>query len=201
MMTMKALAARYNIPVVRQYPGTTANMEHLLAETRGLQGQEGWIIRFDDGHMLKLKGDEYVTIHKAKDKILRENGVIELLLDEKLDDIKPNLPDDDRHRLEEFERDFWRGVAYTSQTWQDLNHFCRRLHGDDRKGFALADGTKDMDQHLRAAIFKAWDNPDLDWRASVVDVIRKNLGTQTKVDSVRQLFGARWSYGNDIGDE
>ena len=191
---------KYGIELVRVYPGTTDSMENLLEETRGLKDQEGWIIRFEDGHMLKLKGDEYVTIHKAKDKILRENGVIELLLDEKLDDVKPSLPDDDRQRLETFEGDFWHGVVGTAQMWKDLNYFCRRLHGDDRKGFATADGTKDMDQHLRGTIFKAWDNPDLDFRAAVVDVIRKNLGTQTKVDGVRHLFGARWNYNVNTGD-
>ena len=191
---LKEWGLHYGIEVVRQYPGTTASMEHLLAETHDLEGQEGWIIRFDDGHMLKLKGNEYVTIHKAKDKILRENGVIELILDEKLDDLKPSLPDDDRHRLEEFEGVFWRGVANTAQMWGDLNHFCRRLHGNDRKGFALADGTKDMDQYLRGAIFRAWDDPDFNWREAVVDSIRKNLGTQTKVDGQMVTGGLafRW---------
>jgi RNA ligase len=198
---MQEWADRYGIELVREYPGTVSNMEALLSETHDLTGQEGWIIRFDDGHMLKLKGAEYVIIHKAKDKILRENGVIELLLDEKLDDIKPNLPEDDRRRLEDFEGDFWHGVASSAQMWGDLNNCCRRLYGNDRKGFALADGTKDIDQHLRSAIFKAWDVTDFDWRVAVVDVIRKNISTQTKVDNVRHLFGARWNYGSNTGDE
>ena len=43
--------AVYGIEVARAYEGTLENMERLLAETRDLEGAEGWIIRFDDGDM------------------------------------------------------------------------------------------------------------------------------------------------------
>jgi hypothetical protein len=61
--------------------------------------------------------------------------------------------------------------------------------GWDRKAFAL-EGAGHLDPHLRAAIFKAWDHKgEFDWRGTVLEVIKKNLGTQTKVDGIRRLFG------------
>jgi RNA ligase len=200
MMTMKTLANRYNIPVVRQYPGTTASMEHLLAETHDLQGQEGWIIRFDDGHMLKLKGKEYVTIHKAKDQILRENGVIEMILDEKLDDVKAFLPEDDRRNLERFEGAFWHGVQDTAGRWQLAYIGAKNVFGADRKAFAM-EWAPGFEQNLRSVIFRAWDASDFDFHAAVVDTVRKNLGTQTRVNEARHLWGdAAWGY-RDNGAE
>lgn len=197
---LRGLAEAWDLDLVREYPGTTSSMEHLLAETRDLQGQEGWIIRFEDGHMLKLKGSEYVTIHKAKDRILRENGVIEMILDEKLDDVKAFLPDDDRHRLEEFEREFWNGIADTTGRWQLAYADTRSMFGTDRKAFAM-DWAPKFEQNLRGAIFKAWDNPDFDFRAAVIDTVRRNLGTQTKVNEARHLWGgAAWGY-QDNRDE
>jgi RNA ligase len=197
---LKELAIDYDLDLVQEYRGATASMEHLLAETHDLQGQEGWIIRFEDGHMLKLKGSEYVTIHKAKDRILRENGVIEMLLDEKVDDVKSFLPEADRHALECYEREFWHGVQDTAARWQMAYIDAKSLFGADRKTFAMEWAPK-FDQYLRAAIFKAWDNPDFDFRAAVVDAVRKNLGTQNKVNDARYLWGgAKWGY-RDNGDE
>ena len=197
---LRGLAEAWDLDLVREYPGTTSSMEHLLAETRDLQGQEGWIIRFDDGHMLKLKGSEYVTIHKAKDRILRENGVIEMLLDEKLDDVKPHLPVDDRHRLEQFEGAFWHGVQDTAARWQLAYIGAKSVFGADRKAFAV-EWAPGFDPYQRAAIFKAWDNPDFEWRAAVIDVVRKNLGTQTKVNEARHLWGGAEWHADSVGDE
>lgn len=193
MGMLRDLAVDYDLDLVREYPGTVTNMEHLLAETRDLQGQEGWIIRFNNGHMLKLKGSEYVTIHKAKDNILREWCVIELLLDEKSDDIKAFLPDHDRCRLEEYETAFWNGINDTVGRWQLAYHDSKGMFGTDRKQFALEWAPR-FEQHLRGAIFKAWDNPGLDFREYLLDIVRKNLSTQAKIDAVRHLWGGTgWS--------
>jgi RNA ligase len=187
---------RYGIEVVRQYPGTVANMEHLLAETHDLLGQEGWIIRFDDGHMLKLKGKSYVDMHRAKDSILRENGVIELILSEKLDDVKAFLPDADRYALEEFETKFYKGLNQTASEWAVENRMIRSAYGDDRKKFAM-EKAHHLDPHLRGNVFKAWESIDYDWYKAVVEVVRKNIGTSTKVGEIRHLFGnAKWNYGS-----
>jgi hypothetical protein len=42
---------------------------------------------------------------------------------------------------------------------------------------------------LRATVFKAWSDVNFDWQAAVADVVRKNLGSSTKVDDVRHLWG------------
>lgn len=199
---MCAYADAYGIEVVRQYAGTAANMEALLAETHDLLGQEGWIIRFADGHMLKIKGMEYILNHKAKDEIVRENNVITLILDEKLDDFKGAFDDDLRRRLDAFETDFWNGINRQAFSWEVMNSLVRKKYGNDRKAFALADTSDAFDSAVKSAIFKAWDSANFDWRGAVVDTVRKNLGSQPKVDSVRKLFGdAKWSYGANMGDD
>ena len=198
---MCTYASAYEIEVVRQYEGTASNMEALLAETHDLLGQEGWIIRFDDGHMLKIKGMEYILNHKAKDEIVRENNVITLILDEKLDDFKGAFDDDLRRRLDAFETDFWNGVTDTSASWSMTFYDVKRKFGNDRKTFAL-EWAASFESNLRSAIFAAWDNSDFDWRGAVVNTIRKNLGSQTKVDAVRNLFGgAKWNYGMTAEEE
>ena len=201
---MRTYAEAYGIDIVREYAGTVENMTALLTETRDLMDQEGWIIRFNDGHMLKIKAESYVTIHRAKDSIIRENAVLEMILDEKLDDVKSFLPDSDRTALESYETQFWKGVTTTADIWREVNTSVRARHGSDRKSFALADGTTVMDGNMKSTIFRAWgqDWGHAEWRQAVIDTIAKNLGTQNKVDSIRSLFGnSKWVYGAvSLGD-
>jgi RNA ligase len=192
-------AAYYGLDLVKTYPGTVSSMEHLIAETHDMQGQEGWVIRFEDGHMLKLKASEYVTIHKAKENILREKGVIEMLLDEKSDDVKPFLIEEDRRHLEEYETAFWQGVNATVATWAKTDELMRvRYARDQRKDFALTDALT-VDPFLKSAIFKAWDNPNYDWREAVLNRVRLSLGGQAKIDETRHLWSnVKWMITDEL---
>lgn len=197
---MLELAGEYGVEVVRRYPGTVESMQHLVEETHGLQDQEGWVICFDNGYRLKVKAEQYVAVHRAKEGILRENAVIEMILDEKLDDLKPFLPQEDRENLERFETLFWHGITDTAAQWALQNHTVHDVFGTDRKRFAV-EWAPGFEQYQRAAIFKAWDAQNFDFRAAVIDAVRRNLSTLVKTDAARHLWGgARWQ-ANPVGDE
>lgn len=197
---MLELAVDYQVEPVRRYPGTVESMQHLVTETRDLKNQEGWVIWFDNGYRIKIKADDYVRIHRAKDALTQEKNLLELILEEKLDDVKGFLPVEDLDRVESYERAFWQGVGDTAAFWRDSYSDVRREFGNDRKSFAL-EGAPNLESNLRSAVFKAWDRADTNWQEAVLEVIRKNLGTQTKVDDVRHLHGApRWRAAQ-TGDE
>jgi RNA ligase len=187
-------AARHGIDLVHATVGNSTNMEHLIAETRAMEDAEGWIIRFDDGQMLKIKGDWYVRIHKTKDNLIWEKNVVELLINEKMDDVKPYMLDDDIRRVEQFETDFWIGINDTVNRYE--RYFQTVLaSGLDRKSYAQQwmPTIRDSDPFAPPFVFSRFDGKDP--RQLVIDQIRKNTGTQTKIDSVRDLWGgARWSY-------
>lgn len=193
---MLAYGKKYGIEVVKAYAGTTANMEHLIAETRAMEDAEGWIIRFDDGQMLKVKGDWYVRIHKTKDNLTHEKNVIEMIVNEKADDIKALMLDEDRKRFENFETLFWQGFEENAaQMIVDLVEARHDCDGD-RKIFALGIATK-MPALERGLMFNCWDG-DKVMREELLKTIRKNCNTQTKVDKIRHLWGShRWNYQFD----
>ncbi len=198
---MQDLAAEYELDLVRAYPGTVASMEQLVKDTQELEGEEGWIIRWHDGHMAKLKSAWYVRIHRARDALTQEKNLIDLMLEEKLDDVKSFLPVEDLARIDAYENAFWTGVGQTAYMWKDQYVKLRRQFGDDRKRFAL-EAAPGLEPNLRSTIFRVWDREGhVDWRELVCDVIRKSTGTQTRVDEARALFRApRWSQ-QAVGDE
>lgn len=184
----------WDIEVVKTYPGTTSSMEHLIGETRAAEDIEGWIIRFNDGHMVKVKGDWYVRIHKTKDNLLHEKNVVDLIVNEKMDDAKAFMLDDDRRRVDRFESDFWDGVAQTVKTY-DAYFNTVVAHGLDRKRYAMEwmPTIKVNDPFAPQIVFGRFDGKDT--RSMVLDMIRKNTGSQSKIDSARGLWGgSRWNY-------
>ena len=183
----------WHIPVVQTYAGTTENMEHLISETRAMADAEGWIIRFDDGQMLKIKGDWYVRIHKTKDNLIWEKNVVELLINERIDDVKPYMLDEDLRRVEAFETDFWQGIN-GMVNWYEEYFQTVLATGADRKQFAQSMmPTIPKGSFLPQFVFGRFDGKDA--RELIINHIKKNCGTQTKVDAVRDMWGgAKWSY-------
>ena len=187
----------YNLDVVKAYAGTAGSMEHLISETKAVEGAEGWIIRFDDGHMVKIKGEWYLRIHKTKDNLSQEKNVIDLLISEKVDDAKAFMLEDDRKRVEEFEDKFWFQVEAMAKKFEAY-HATNTAHGIDRKTWAL-EYMKSMNEDnpfASSIVFNLYNGkPALE---SIIAIIAKNLGTQTKVDEARVLWGGlRWNYSFD----
>ena len=192
---LQDLALDYDLDLVRQFEGSAESMQWLINHTRDLKGAEGYVLRWMNGHMVKIKADEYCQIHRAKEGIMRENGVISMILEEKLDDVLPVLSSQDRAQLENFQTAFWLGVRNTEMQWRTAYLQVRREFGHDRKQFALERAAL-LEQHLRGAIFRAWDDADFDWRAAVLDAVTKNLSTGVKTNAARHLWGnAKWEFG------
>ncbi len=194
---LESFGNQYDIPVVRSYAGTPENMEMLIGETRASEDIEGWIVRFETGHMVKIKGDWYVRIHKTKDKLTFEKDVVEMLLDEKLDDIKGFMLEDDRRRVEKFENAFWEGVAYQVEMYD--RYFATVIaSGLDRKEFALRwmPTIQKNDPFAAPIVFGKFNGKDT--RSMILDFIRKGTSSQTRIDEVRGLWnGTKWTYHFD----
>jgi RNA ligase len=198
---LQELAGEYGVDLVRQFEGSVESMQSLMDHTRDLQDAEGYVVRWLDGHMVKIKGEQYCQIHRAKEGILRENGVIGMMLDEKLDDVKGFLFVDDRVALEQFETEFWAGVTATADAWRSTYVDVRQRFGADRKAFALG-AAQNMEAHQRSAVFKAWDESHFDWQQAVLDTVRRNISTGTKTDAARHLWGGcGWDGSRMMGSE
>ena len=190
----------YDIEVVKTYEGSAQSMAHLMDETRDAEGIEGYIIRFDDGHMLKIKAADYLRKHKTKDAISLEKNIISLLVNEQMDDVKAFMLEDDRKRVEEFETDFFIGINQVVQSY-DRYFDTVIAHGLDRKRFALEwlPTIKAQDAFAGGIVFGKFDGKDT--RTMVLDIIKRSTGSQTKIDEVRHLWGSfKWSYSGAVGD-
>jgi RNA ligase len=188
---MKRSLDQFAIPIVGAYEGTIENMQALLDYTRDLVGTEGFVVRFDSGHMLKVKAEDYVRKHKAKDMIGREKNVIEIIVTEKADDVKGFLDAKDLARFEEFERKFWIGVKNMAGNLDVV--YSMRDPKANAKEFAV-NFVQKMDPSLHRFMYSM--NAGASALSLVTDMIAKNCSTQTKVEEVRWMHCCYWNEQN-----
>jgi RNA ligase len=177
------LISRYNIPVVEQHSKVT-DPKSFMEYVHNLKNAEGFVIRWANGHRVKIKAHEYLQIHKAKEAILQDRNIVELILDEKLDDIKAHLPAEERYDLERFEAEFNFSIKTIARQIQ--RHLVWLSAKEiDRKTFALEHSDK-VDGFVKSIVFKNFDNPDYDKVfEDVRNTIRNNLTKTVKYEELR----------------
>jgi hypothetical protein len=121
-----------------------------------------------------------------------------LILDEKLDDVKAHLPQEDRDRLSQFEEQLNFTVSYVVyHLANDLSWIREEII--DRKTFALEHAQR-YDQYMRALIFKNFEELDhAKYWADVRNTIRNNLTKTVKYEAIRDAWFPGVKY-NDCND-
>jgi hypothetical protein len=69
-----------------------------LSKTMKSNEKEGWVINID-GHKVKLKCDDYVSLHRLLDRLSSVNLIIESVADNKFDDLISKVPEVYRDRI------------------------------------------------------------------------------------------------------
>jgi RNA ligase len=95
----------YGIPVVScRDIGSACTAEEFVKYTRELKGEEGFVVYFDDGYMVKVKAEDYVLKHRALDDLGSKKKVVALCCQGFADDVLPILGDADKEELIAFDR-------------------------------------------------------------------------------------------------
>jgi RNA ligase len=187
---MKKLAESLSIPVVKAIDGVSTQNIHLLVhQIREWDDGEGVVLRFDDGHMDKIKADDYVLRHKSKDAISQEKNVIDLIVNDQVDDLIPLLTVDDVNRILQFQKAFWLSVDDVASDITDQFQYGNKKY-PDKKDFAVkfVQGIgSSVPPKLVPIMYKMRSGTGA--KEAIIQAIQKSVSTQTKIDENRWLFG------------
>jgi RNA ligase len=189
---MVELSEHWNIPVVKAVDGLAVQNIHLFVDqVREWDDGEGIVLRFNSGHMVKVKADEYVLRHKSKEQISQEKNVIQTIVNDSVDDLVPLLTPDDATRLKAFQTAFWASVDDLAYEMAQIYLGGNTVY-PDKKDFAVEFVQKKV-LPIHAPIMYAMKGGKGS-RATIVDMISKSLTTQTKIDQNRWLWGhLKWN--------
>ena len=183
--TLVDLGQVWKIPVVNVIGGSFC--EDFMQFAKNLQFVEGFVIRFANGHMYKIKCDWYCTLHRVKSDINYERGVLELLLNGNMDDIKAMLPSTDLGRIEVYEAAFNDQLNHVTHTLLTLISLVRTSKLS-RKDYALR-WMPNGEGWANNIVFKTWDVAQVDAaiiRELIVNYILSHCTKNVKFDSLRK---------------
>ena len=188
---MKSYATSWNIPVVKAVNGLPVqNINLFVKQVREWDDGEGVVVRFNSGHMVKIKADDYVLRHKSKDSISREKNVIDCILQDAVDDLVPLLTPEDAARLKAFQNAFWMGLEDVGMDIHDAYQQIER--GQDQKEFATMAVPSVLPQY-QPFMFKLRKGVPV--RDLLIEQIGKSLSSQPKIETSRWLWGnLDWNY-------
>jgi RNA ligase len=174
------------IPMV-QTMEPISDLDTFIQELRKREDIEGVVIRFDDGHMVKLKTDTYVSLHRAKSLLENEKDVIALILDNKVDDLYSLLSDVDKARLKKFATDIMHDITVFCD---EVNYILEDLHKKTvtRKDFAL--NFKHIDDTMRTFVFANWDSRCT--IESVITFVMSHLGSNRSFQKCNTIIKHDW---------
>ena len=153
-----------------------------LTFKRGETNREGDIIRFADGHMVKVKNDWYVQIHKTKDIVAVDRNIVELVLNETIDDTRAMLDPSDLVRVDNVEAAFWEAFRNAEGRLEGLELLARTIYGADKKRIALEMVPNLINKADGGFIFRLIDGGVM--RDLLLDYCKKNIGTTPKYEAL-----------------
>lgn len=159
-----------------------------LAFKRGETNREGDIIRFADGHMVKVKNDWYVQIHKTKDIVRVDRNIVELVLNETIDDTRAMLDVADLFRVDCVEAAFWEAFENAAGRLEGLELLARTIYDADKKRIALELVPNLINKADGGFIFKLIDGGVL--RDLLLDHCKKNIGSTPKYEALMEWMKA-----------
>lgn len=192
-------AKTWDLELVGVHDVKMTDPKSAIDTVRGLKGEEGVIVRFEDGHMVKIKADEYCLIHGTVSDIVSEKNVINLIVFEGIDDALPLLPDDGRAQMEDFIAKFNAGIDASAAKARALAEVGVETVGLEN-GKAFAEYVAQQPGLLRKAIFHAARG--FDPRSAILNGLRTSIGSGPKIDQVRSLWGGhKWVWTGQVPDD
>jgi RNA ligase len=195
-MDVREMDGNEFFPVVPHYGSVDGNVDEYIARQRGKAGREGDVIRFDNGHMLKVKNDWYVRVHKVKDQIRTDRHILALLLNGELDDVKAHIGQADRDRVDAYERRFHDAFRAKLADLEEKARFAMEQAGGDRKTLAVI-------------VLPRMDLPKLEWgfmfnvangknmNEMLMAFVQSKLGGTTNYNEMAKFLGL----AEDAGEE
>ena len=184
---MKNYATSWNIPVVKAVDGLAVqNIELFVKQVREWDDGEGIVLRFDTGHMVKVKADDYVLRHRSKESISQEKNVLQTLLDDAVDDLVPLLTPEDADRLRSFEMAFRASLEDVACDLAEL-FVTGNTKYPDKKDFAVEFVQKILLPKYAPIMYAMKGGKGS--QEVLIEMIGKSLSSQPKIDAVRWMFG------------
>jgi RNA ligase len=182
--SMGWIAGDNGIPVVKAYD-SQGDIRKLMEYVKSQEDTEGVIVRFDDGHMVKVKCDWYMQLHHAKDVTKFEKNVLEIILQDKLDDLLPLLEPDYQEMVKAYRDDVFKGMRELADDLQyQFDGIIKAMRSKEKREFAIHWVKPLVQKEYQPFMYAMWDKKD------PYEMLKQEL--LKSCSSINRLENNRW---------
>lgn len=167
------------------------NINEFIEKVKKLSGVEGFIIRFEDGHMIKLKTEEYIQLHKVKSYLDQEKDVAKLILENNIDDLMAVLSEDDRKRVETYSLDLHDNIWLTTDKLYHYVQSVAIMH-ISKKEYAIDHASK-INLFFRNFTFRHYDRlkevTHAEIEETIVAFVLTKTGSNANFVEAKEMLG------------
>ncbi len=111
------------------------SFEKIMQDAKKLKSgeKEGWVINID-GHMVKLKCDDYVDLHRVLNRFSSVNTIIKCIADNTYDDLISKVPDNYIDRINKIAKYIY---GYMNSMNEKIEMYYKKAPIDDRKEYMI----------------------------------------------------------------
>ena len=155
--------------IVKKYDGI---IDYKTLKEMIKDDEEGFVVRFTNGDRVKIKGSEYLRLHKIMTNVSTTTVWEIMSNDESIDDYLKDVPDEFYKKIKLYENTLKYGYyRYWNQCGKMYEYFRYGKYGDKeveptKKEFA--EYIKDKPPVIKAIMFAMWDGKNYDniiWKA------------------------------------
>ncbi len=187
---VEKMAKDFDIPYVEPMMTSAMSIKEIVDYTMGLEKEEGFVIKFDNGHAVKIKSQWYTDRHKMIGKIKSEKNVFSLVINEKLDDILPIVSDSDNEKLHKYSDTVFTEILKTADRlkWIAIEAIDNKV---SRKKFSVMveDRRNGFSSCEKEVLYKMYSGQD-----EAIDVVKSTIKYNmnyrgNNLDKIRPLIG------------
>lgn len=129
---VQGYASMYSVPMTKI---ENRCFEEIMQDVKRLKSseKEGWVLNID-GHMIKLKCDDYVELHRVLNKFSSVNTIIKSIADSMYDDLISKVPDNYKERLNRAAKVIY---EYMKSMNEKIEDYYSRAPKEDRKEYMI----------------------------------------------------------------
>jgi T4 RnlA family RNA ligase len=185
----ESLCASYAIPLVKQIKSIdSASFNEFRKSVTELVDDEGVVISFADGRMVKMKSEQYCDRHHAVDSLKWDHDCVKLIVTGLIDDVIPLLAPDRAEFIKNYAQGLMEAIdaKVNCIRWEFEDLACIK----DRKEFAL----KVLSRDTKMFMFKLFENPTFDIRDALLEYAKRMANNQANVKELKNFVGFHKEY-------
>jgi len=163
-----------------------STVENFVNSISDMKGIEGYVIRLKDGTMVKIKTDEYVSLHHAKDSITSPKRLMAVVLEEASDDLR-QMFEDDEQALREIENMDIFVTHMVNRLLKASNSFYEAHKSLERKDYAIK-GQQELERDQFNIAMGLYSGKEIDYKNFIMKNAKKYLEEyETTLDVVEEI--------------